>query len=403
MNYFRIGILLPLFFNVAYAADTDSPFGGLGETYLDRSQDIFFDQFATNNFSLQVLQIKNKFPTNSFVFGGSTQFDLQHWQGDQIEEAPLGSVYQQGNGLYFTQAIIDLMINISPWSTAFFSGEDNSIGRNDPNANYVYSPNAFLLLGNLDRLPFYSTIGVSSIPFGVFSGSGPWDQPLTDLYFNPTQAPQISIGYYQAGWNAAITGFNEQTNEKNDYAYSLSYTKNNQIWGYSLGVGYLTDIQTNDNDNTETHRHPTRIVQDINVGDLGAAWDINGSIHYQQWMLNGEYNISRNTLLGNTGKPQAYAFTTNYVKNIFGKDTTFSLGYSQAMHLQNYASILTGYDNLVSNFTGLKNAWSVNVSRPLSKSTVLGLDLQKAMTNPGVFSNSEARTYTATLDLVAYL
>lgn len=394
---------MPLFFTAAYAADTDSPLGGLGETYLDRSQDIFFDQFSANTFSLQLLQIKNKFPVNSFVFGGSGQFDLQHWQGDQIEEAPLGPIYQQGNGLYFTQAIVDLMINISPWTTAFFSGADSSIGRSDPNGNYVYSPNAFLLLGNLDRLPFYSTIGLSSIPFGVFSGTGPWDVPLTDAYFNPAQAPQISVGYYQVGWNATITEFNEQANQGNHYAYNLSYNKNNPVWGYSLGVGYLTDLQTNNNDNTETHRHPTRIVPGINVGDLGPVWDMNASIRYQQWSVNGEYDMGHNILLGNTGKPEAYAFTTNYVKNIAGKDTTFGLGYSQVMHLQNYASILTGYDNLVSGFTGLKNAWSVNVSRPLSKSTVLGLDLQRAMTNPGVSSNSAARTYTATLDLMAYL
>lgn len=39
---------------------------------------------------------------HDLIVGGSAEFDYQHWQGDQIEEYPVGQIYQQGNGVYFT-------------------------------------------------------------------------------------------------------------------------------------------------------------------------------------------------------------------------------------------------------------------------------------------------------------
>jgi hypothetical protein len=72
-------------------------------------------------------------------------------------------------------------------------------------------------------------------------------------------------------------------------------------------------------------------------------------------------------------------------------------------NLRNVPAPLTGDDALSSNLAGLKEAWAINVSRPLIKNIILGFDLQKATTYAEPRNNSAQNSYTATLDLVAYL
>jgi hypothetical protein len=367
----------------------------------DQSQEVLLDSFSPNTFSLQLLQVKDKFNSPSIVLGGSAQFDAQHWWGNEIEEYPVGKTYEQGNGIYFTQTTLDIMTNVNSWITTFLAGSDSYIGRGDPGTNYTYVPHAFVALGNLDKFPTYSTLGINTIPFGVFSGSGPWDTPLTAAYFNPAQAPQISIGYNKNGLNAVATGFKDQTNYDINYAYSVYYNKSMQNFSYSIGAGYLTDLKI---DNTSSSSIPKNTQQKSSpdLGNLGAIIDINGSIIYRQIMLTGEYDKGKNQLSGNDSKPAAYAITGNYTKMIAGQNTTFGISHSLALHLKDVPTPLPGYDTLVSALYGIKATWSLNVSRPIFKNTFLGLDLQRATVNPGAHT-STSHSYTSTVDLTTYL
>ncbi|MFX8339390.1 hypothetical protein ABTL37_19515, partial [Acinetobacter baumannii] len=88
-----------------------------------------------------------------------------------------------------------------------------------------------------------------------------------------------------------ITGFNDEANHENNYAYSLYYAKDIKNFGYSLGVGYLTDLKTNNTSTTTLNSNLIRSSRFHNVGDLGAIWDFNGSVRYQQFTVSGEYNL----------------------------------------------------------------------------------------------------------------
>jgi len=400
-----LGIITYLYACAAYS-DT-KPVGShpQGRITLDQSQDVYFEQFSPNTFSQQLLQAKSKFNKDDLIFGGSLQADLQHWQGNQIQETSIGP-YQQGNGFFLTQGTADLMVNFSRWGTGFVSIADSHIGRPGPNGNFLYFSHAFIVFGNLDIFPVYATVGINTIPFGVFTGSGPWDTPLTADYFNPSQAPQVGVAFYKNGWNASVTGFSESGNHKNNFAYSVYYNYSSDNLSYSLGLGYLTDLNSSSTSAVNNGARPVaaninrraNILNLPNGSDLGEIFDINGSINYGLFELTAEFDFGQQIIQGNNGRPKAYALALTYTPSIFGKDTTFGIGHSDSYSLSGVPAPLSGADAIGLADFGLQSTWALGVSRPLTTdSIVLGLELEKQTT----YSNE--KTYTSTLDLVMYL
>ncbi|MEO8401667.1 MAG: LbtU family siderophore porin [Gammaproteobacteria bacterium] len=363
-----------------------------GSVYRDLSKNVLFEGFAPDTFSLQLLQAKNSFHKYDLVFGGSVEADLQQWQGDKILMSPYG-IYQSGTGAYLTQATLDIMENFSSWSTLFFSVADSHIGRPAPNGNYIYLPHAAAVLGNLDKLPVYLTLGISSIPFGIFTGSGTWDSPLTASYFSPNQAPQISLGYFKNGWNFAAAGYSDQVNHENLFAYNASYTKSNDTYSYSLGAGYLNDLKSN-----TTGEPSNQTKQNLDGQDMGAIVEFNASVVYREVGLNGEYLRGNAILQPNTDIPKAFAITATYTPTIAGKDTPFGITYSKTIHLNLIPGTLTGANTLQLAADGLRTNWACSVSRPIFTPNIyLGFDFERSTTY------TDHHTYTGTVDLTAFI
>ncbi|MCX7121894.1 MAG: LbtU family siderophore porin [Gammaproteobacteria bacterium] len=385
-------------FSCAIDAEVSNPID------LDRSQNIIFDNFQYSTFSLQLLQSKSKFKDRNLIIGGSFQSDLQYWNGDKIESLPpVGSHYQNGDGIYLTQGTLDFMSNINSWSTIFGSVTDSAIGNNAQDGNYIFSEHALALFGNLKKSPIYLTTGINTIPFGVFQGSGSWDIPLTTSYFQPAQAPQISIGYYKNGFNAVATGFNDEVNYQNHFTYDLFYNKTSKVYGFSIGAGYLSNLKTNNNSTAAIHHVAIHTISRRDVGDLGQVIDINGGIQYRNATFNAEYNWGSKILNGNTNTPAAFSTIINYECPVLGKKTTFGLGYSETFNLKSVLTFLPGNDGLSMAIAGLKTAWAFNVTRAiLANALYLGLDVEKITLNQENFLQ-EKNTYSYTLDLTAYL
>jgi hypothetical protein len=363
--------------------------------HLDQSQNVFFEQFSSYNYALQVLQSKNTFNNYDLIIGGSLQTDWQHWYGDRLTTTPV-SVYNNGNAGYLTQATIDIMGNVNHWTTAFLSIADGHIGRPTPDGNDIFLNRAMFIFGNLDKFPVYAMVGTNTIPFGIFNGSGVWDTPLTGSYFNPSQAPQVSVAYYKNGLNVIITAFSDQADHQNHNVFSVYYNKKINKFNYSLGAGYLTNLQSNATGSITTHRKRKR---DLPPGlHLGNITDLNASIAYGQLSLSGEYNQGSEKLLNNTAVPRAVSVTLTYVHGIAGRDATFGISRSRSYNLAAVPTSLEGEDNLPLSADGLKNTWAISASRNFfSKNISLGVDLEKNETYLA------ATTYTGTVELFLYL
>lgn len=362
--------------------------------HLDQTRGVVFEQFLSYTYSLQLLQAKTQFHDYDLLIGGSLQSDLQRWQGDTIAVTP-PEAYRQGSAFYFTQITADLMGNLSPWMTAFASVADSHALRGGNDSNYIYLPNVFLLLGNLDKTPFYATIGISNIPFGVFQGCGSWDVPLTSDYFNLAQAPAISVGFFKNGLNLIATGFSDTTYHNNNFAYSLYYTKNSDSLSYSLGTGYVTNIKTNSTGNANVHKTRSSLLPAF---DMGQVLDFNASLNYYQFGVTAEFARGNRLVAMNNGIPSAFAITANYTPKIGGRDTSFGISHSISNHLNDIGTAVVGENAMPAAISGLKNAWALSVTRPVfSELVIFGLDLERSLTY------SEKHSYTGTIDLMLYL
>lgn len=386
-----LGVMGGLCVTVCAFANNDPRYPQNG-IHLDQSKDVYFDQFSQNQYSLQLLQAKNKFTLQDLILGGSGEFDLQHWGGNKLLVIPPGA-YTNGNGFYLTQMTFDAMANVSEWTTGFISVSDTHVGQNSPQGNYIYLPHAFFVFGNVDRAPVYLTFGINTIPFGVFTGGGAWDTPLTANYFLPSQAPQLSLAYFKNGLNAVATAYSDETNHDNIFAYSVYYTKSINTFTYSIGASYLTDLKTN-----STGGLTQAIRRSVPGFDMGAIADLSAGLQYKIFGLNAEYVRGGMSVGLNRANPNAMAITVTVTPKIANKDTTFGLTHSKTNYFRNIPTSLAGMDAVPLAASGLKSNWSFSVSRNIFVDFInLGLNLQKSIT----YSNLD--TYTGTLDLTAYL
>jgi len=362
---------------------------------LDQSQGVFFEQFLPNTFSLQLLQVKNKFNHQTLVLGGMAEADLQYWHGDTILSTPSVN-YQTGNGLYLTQVILDVMGNATDWGMLFLSLADSQIGQGEgENGNYYYLKHAFILLGNLDVFPLYATIGINTIPFGVFTGSGVWDTPLTYVYFNPQQAPSIALSYFKNNLNLNATYYRDEVNYERHLSASFYYDHTLGDFKYIAGAGYLGNLKTNSTGSNSTLNVRKKIIFPDN---MGGVWDFNASVNYKLLTLLGEYLIGSNKVSGNNNKPEAYSFGLSFTPTIYGKMTTFGINKSVSLSFNNVSATLPGQDATQLSSGGLKNQWAASISRPLYLDNfVLGIDAVRAVT----YQNQHTMAYT--VDMTAYL
>ncbi len=368
-----------------------------GEFHLDQSKNIYFDEYSSNSYSLQLLKDKTKFANQDVILGGSAELDFQHWQGDQVFLTPPPPLfYQVGTQVYFTQAQFDAMSNLNNnWLTSFISLTDGHIGQNGSNGNNVYLSHAFLLFGNLDKTPIYITLGISDISFGVFNGIGGWDSPLTSSYFEPAQSPQASIGFYKNNFNASATTYEDQTNFAHHNVYSLYYNNTIKSLSYGFGVGYLTHLASN---STGIAFNSQKKQQGLIAFNLGNIWDYSVNMGYGPFAFTAEYINGSNEVGVNNGLPKSLAETISYTRAIYGKDTTFGIGYSNSIHLNNIPTGLEGQDTELSATAGIKNRWVFAITRPIiSDAFQLSLSTEKDRLY------SADTTYTYTLDLMAYL
>jgi hypothetical protein len=288
------------------------------------------------------------------------------------------------------------MGNVTPWWTSFLSIDDAHIGQPAPDGNDIYLNHAMFIFGNLDRFPLFVTTGINTIPFGVFTGTGVWDTPLTASYFFPLQSPLFSIGFFRNGLNISVSEFSDQANHANHSVFSLYYTYKNGKFSANIGAGYLTNLQSNETGSMTTHAKRRR---DIPAGlTFGNVSDFNGGIGYGPVQLSLEYIQGSENTGSNTSVPAAASVLITYTHAIAGRNATFGFSRSQSFHLANVPTSLAGQDSLPLASDGLQKAWAVSASRTFFKDNIsLGVDFAQTETYQA------ANSYAATVELFLYL
>lgn len=370
----------------------------------------YFDTLPSTTFDLALLEHRKEFPLHQIDMSGYLEFDAQYWRADTNLAIGESGNYlsRSGTGVYLTTFDIDMMSNMNDWTTAFVKFEEDGLGTSDEATKLK---KAIITIGNLDKTPFFMTVGKSFLPFGTYSGGGAWSVPLTRSVFRPSEVPQILFGYYRNGFNSNIAFFQNGLGSRfvRDYVYSFYYTSpvKNDL-RVILGGGYLNDMRGLPS-GLGTAFKSTGV---LSSAKRIPAWDGSAEFDFKKFDLVGEYltalrqgtyNSNASTsgqTVATNGESQGRAHTwmlgAGYGDELFGKAMNYSVSYSRAYNMK---GVPMGWSSQAvpgpSAFNGIKSSWIVSATRTITRNILASLEWQRGKT----FANKSGWVVTADLSV----
>lgn len=124
---------------------------------------------------------------------------------------------------------------------------------------------AFVVLGNLKKMPFYAAFGRKTIDFGNFDGYNPFTHTEAQHYFwAVSDQPVLELGYYKDGLKITGSAFSggrqlrvayaEEENNIQNYAFNIEKEFLLDKGAFTVGGGYLHDSIYRNNWTAHTFR-----------------------------------------------------------------------------------------------------------------------------------------------------
>lgn len=344
---------------------------------------------------VMVLKAKNQL-NNPIVLGGEIETDLQDTQGQTI---PLsgGGTYKNGSDISLSKVYLMTMANISDEVTAL-----TNLRMLLPNYAVDFE-RAFVIFGNLNKNPFSLMVGANYLPFGTFSGNGPWSNALTTNLFRISTTNQM-IANYTNKWLIVNTGiYSNNISGSNNVDYLLNGIAQT-TWrkiGASFGMGYISDVRGANSSlgNAYVLQGANSGIKPLSGGTNGAL-DINGSIGPAYFTLLGEYVT---TLHGATeagsqvGDMSVWMLGEQSKFKVYQIPTVFQLSYSATKNMQSIPMVYNA--NIPANLhtaVGVQHQWLTSIDSEFWNNVWIGPEFVTAKLYTGQYS------YTGTLDATAY-
>ncbi len=283
-------------------------------------------------------------------------------QGQYIRYGQQGGNLGSGNN--GTSSNIDLsaaeldgfLLTPSPWVSGFFSfSYDNGTDPIETNSRVlnsrVFLNNAFIILGDFSRSPFYGTIGQMFVPFGTYS-SVFISSPLTKT-LGRTKARALLVGYQGQAANdlyLALYAFKgdshgSATSRINNGGINLGY-RFDKLCPYvngNIGVGWIANIadsvgmqHTNNIPQFNGFAGPVpygleKIVHRVPALNVRGIFSIGDRIDLIAEYVGVTTSFNPNDLSFNASGAKPWAFNTeaSYTFQAFDKPSSIGIGYSQ--------------------------------------------------------------------------
>lgn len=328
---------------------TLSPYAAIQATYSPYNLIV---KLVDANADLQLLKQKQeivsyraahniKTPSNRPVVALSGSLEAQAWHKRD---------YTSGgkSDIDLTKAELDAVSNFGHWVTgAMFIQYDNSAPDAGSGARVTNSQfridTGFINIGNLDKTPWYGTIGQIYVPFGQYNNymvTDPWTKILAR-----TKDRAVVLGYSNNGWNGSVYGFkgdtytSDRNNIINNGGANLYYgtTRNDITMG--MGTSYIYNLADSIgmmSNGDGTSGHFTGFKSAEHIDHAVPAIDLRGAITYSDYNFLAEYINAVKSFkysdLGFNGKgasPQALDLEANYNFKIMGKTSSAAIGYGR--------------------------------------------------------------------------
>lgn len=238
--------------------------------------------------------------------------------GDTVSEATIHSAQ-----LGFTGALGDWLtghaVMLFDPEQSFGDGTNTDIGRNQ-----LQMRRAYVLFGNLDKLPFYTSLGKMAVPFGLTDTVNPFSASTVWHAFGGL-ANGVTVGYANEGLNLSVMGIQGGA----QFRAANSPVKGTAVPGrlnnfaadanYSFGLGSAGALLLGG-----SYQHGAAYCQGFPIVHFGAceennpAFDVYGRLVYDDLTLKGEFARTTEVWPGtfNPGMPQFAA----------SKVTSFDIG-----------------------------------------------------------------------------
>ncbi|MCF6764661.1 LbtU family siderophore porin [Thiotrichales bacterium 19S3-7] len=357
--------------------------------YLDNNvEHTYLEGLSSSTRALSLLQVRNKFGNNAMVLGGEIETDTQIWWGDKMtvvnQDDGLTTI-ENGSGTYLTGANLDLLYNLGQWLQIYFE----TITYQDSNGIETDAESAFVTLGNLDKSPFFATMGKGRPMFGTLPGA-PWAASIEQGLFRPGYINNITLGYNEGNFITNFTYISPSANHStflvdSFYSYDIPDTK----WTLGGNIGYVNDINGTGmgiaaTDNADTSRTP--------------AVNVEGNIAWKEFTVYSgwESTLRNNTALDENGLSGVWYIQGVYAPEILGKETTFSASYAQSYNMSGVYFPMASSAGEPLSIIGPHQQFYVFVSRNVLDSVILSLEYAWIKT----YDNQENNTIT--FDTIMY-
>lgn len=179
---------------------------------------------------------------------------------------------------------------------------------NNTSTSNVTLPNAYIIVGNLSKSPFYFVGGKKVVSFGNFNSVANFTPTLTRAYFM-AYGGQIAVGYTNDDLDVTATVMNglgesmlnskaSSANQISDFAISATYTHKNDQLDYYVGTGYINATGFSDENN-----------------NMIGAFDLNGGVKFNNLQIDGEFLLTSDNV-HNMNDTSVYAYSkANAVAN----------------------------------------------------------------------------------------
>lgn len=263
-----------------------------------------------------------------------------------------------------SNAEVDFQALANPWFTGFMTfAYDNAPparGSHRVSNSDAFLDQGFIILGNLNRSPFYASAGQLFVPFGAFS-SYLISNPINKKLFR-TKARAITLGYQDNqitgdGLYASVYTFRGDTREGNFKPGAASRKPSANVNQYGGNIGYTTyygDLRANFGASYIRNAADSDGMQATGAGGgrfggFGTssatevlshrvpAYDLRAKFSYHGYSLLTEYSSVTEafspvdlTFNGRGAKPSAYHVEGVYSFDMWNRPSTFAIGYDHS-------------------------------------------------------------------------
>jgi len=212
-------------------------------------------------------------PKNSLTIGAGIKGAFMWQKTDTPGQFPLLSRFpflspntdSEAGVFAINNAAMSFTGNFGDWTTVYLQPEYSETEYPGEQEEFQLRK-AFVVLGNLEKTPFYMAFGRKSIDFGNFDGYNPFTHTESQHYFwAVSDQPVLELGYYKNGLKVTGSAFSggrqlrvayaQEDNNIANYAFNIEKEFMMKNGGaFTVGGGYLHDTIYRNNWTAHTFR-----------------------------------------------------------------------------------------------------------------------------------------------------